>query len=206
MVKLAAMRDFDPARLRDIRIARGMSGIELAKCMEVSPAQIHRLEKGDRRLTVDTLLRYCDALNISVGQLFAPNSLVPVTGVIDSDFEIQPLPPNAPDQILAPPLVEDMSQLAVVRWAASRRFAPMRDHAVFYNRHEQGVPDFAWDKRCVIVRADGSQCLGWPTRQSGSVHINVGSGPVEFDVEVVWASAVVAVMPPFAIDALQPPI
>ncbi len=173
--------------------------------MGVSPAQIHRLEHGDRRLTVNALMRYCQAIDISVGQVFAPNVWVPVTGVIDSDFEIQPLPPDAADQILAPPLVEDMSQLAVVRWAAGRRFAPMRDHAVFYTRHENGVPDSAWDKRCVILRSNGTQCLGWPTQQNGSVHIDVGDGPVDFNVDIVWASPVIAVMPPFAIADLQPP-
>jgi transcriptional regulator with XRE-family HTH domain len=200
------MQNFDPGQLRTNRLRQEISATEVARRMMVSPAQIHRLENGDRRLTVDTLILYCDAIHISVGQLFAPNVMVPVTGVIDSDFEIQPLPPNAPDQILAPPLMEDMSQVASVRWAASRRFAPMRDHAVFYDRHENGIPEFAWDKRCVILRRNGSQCLGWPTQQNGSVHINFGEGPVDFDVDVVWASPVIAVMPPFAIAGLQLPM
>lgn len=200
------MRDFDPGQLRDNRSRLGLSATEVARRMDISPAQVHRLETGDRRLTVNTLIRYCDAIGISVGQLFAPNTLVPVTGVIDSDFEIQPLPPDASGQILAPPLMEDMSQVAAVCWAASRRFAPMRDHAVFYNRHEGGIAEFAWDKRCVILRRDGSQCLGWPTRQNGSVHIDVGDGPVDFNVEIIWAAPVIAVMPPFAIENLQPPV
>ena len=199
------MRDFDPARLRAHRTRQGVSATEVARRMGVSPAQVHRLEKGDRRLTIDALMRYCKAIDISVGQLFTPNVRIPVTGVIDSDFEIQPLPPDTADQILAPPLMEDMSQMAAVRWAASRRFAPMRDHAVFYNRHEGGVPEFAWNKRCLIMRRDGTQCLGWPTQQNDSVHIDVGNGPVDFNVEIVWASPVIAVMPPFAIEALQPP-
>lgn len=200
------MEGFDPGQLRANRTRLGFSATEVARRMAVSPAQVHRLENGDRRLTVDALLSYCAAIGISVGQLFAPNVHVPVTGVIDSEFEIQPLPPAADNQILAPPLMEDMSHVAVVRWAASRRFAPMRDHAVFYDRHELGVPDFAWQKRCVIVRSNGSQCLGWPVQHNGSVHIDVGNGPVDFNAEIVWASPVIAVMPPFAVDRLQPPI
>lgn len=200
------MRNFDPGQLRANRLRLGISATEVARRMAVSPAQIHRLENGDRRLTVDALICYCDAIGIGVGQLFAPNVLVPVTGVIDSEFEIQPLPPDAADQILAPPLMEDMSHVAVVRWAASRRFTNMRDHAVFYNRHENGIPDSAWDKRCVILRSNGTQCLGWPTLQNGSVHIGFGNGPVDFNVEIAWASPVIAVMPPFAIEGLQPPV
>lgn len=199
------MNPFDPTQLRVHRARLGLSATEVARRMSVSPAQIHRLENGDRRLTVEKLLLYCAAIGIRVGQLFAPNVYVPVTGVIDSEFEIQPLPPDAEDQILSPALMDDMSQIATVRWAASRRFAAMRDHAVFYNRHDNGVPEYAWDKRCVIVRRDGTQCLGWPTRTKRGVHIDFGNGPTDFDVEITWASPVLAVMPPFAIDRLLPP-
>ena len=197
--------EFEPAQLKIQRSLKNMTASEVAKRMGVSPAQINRLEKGERRLTVDTLIAYCNAIDISVGKLFTPNVWVPIAGVVDSDFEIQPLPPSAPGQVLAPPLMNDMSEVAAVRWAASRRFAPMRDHTVFFNRHQDGVPDFAWNKRCVIMRNDGSQCLGWPIEQNGSVHIDVGDGPVEFNVDVAWASPVMAVIPPFAIANLQPP-
>ena len=199
------MKSFDPSLLKANRLRLQISATDVAKRLGVSPAQVHRIENGDRRLTVDTLLGYCDAIGISVGQLFAPNVWVPITGVIDSEFEIQALPPEAPNEILSPPLMDNMSRVAAVRWAASRRFAPMKDHAVFYERHNLGVPDFAWGKRCVIVRGDDSQCLGWPIQQSGSVHIDVGNGPVDFDVDITWASPVIAVIPPFAIAALLPP-
>lgn len=196
---------FDPEQLRSLRTRKKITATELARRMAISPAQVHRLEKGDRRLTVDSLIDYCDALEVSVGQLFTPNVWVPVTGVIDSDFEIQPTPPNTPDKTLAPPLTGDMSKVAALRWAASRRFEPMRDHIVYFSRHEEGVPDYAWNKRCLVMRQDGSQCLGWPIEQNNSVHIDVGDGPVEFNVEITWASPVIAVMPPFAIESLQPP-
>ncbi len=205
MVTCVGMSEFEPHQLRTHRLLKGITATEVAKRMGVSPAQIHRLEKGDRRLSVDNLIAYCHAIDISVGQLFAPNVWVPVTGVIDSDFEIQPLPPDSSDQMLAPPLMDNMSQVAAVRWAASRRFAPMRDHAVFFNRHENGVPSVAWKTRCVVMRKDGSQCLGWPVEQNGSVHIDVADGPSEFNVDLVWASPVIAVMPPFAIANLQAP-
>lgn len=199
------MLKFDPERLRNFRANQNVTAVDLAKRMGVSPAQIHRLEKGTRRLTVEALIEYCKALEVSVGQLFAPNVWVPITGVIDSDFEIQPIPPDTPDRTLAPPLTADMSNIAAIRWAASRRFEPMRNHIVFYRRHEEGIPEYAWNKRCLVMRKDGSQCLGWPIEKNGSVHIDVGDGPVEFDVDIIWASPAIAVMPPFAIEALQPP-
>ena len=200
------MTTFDPSQLRTLREQQKVRASEMARRMQTSPAQIHRLETGQRRLTVDALIQYCAALGVNPGNLFTPNTWVPITGVIDSDFEIQPLPPDSPHQTLAPPLTRDMSSVGALRWAAIRRFQPMRDHVVFYRRFEPGVPDFAWNKRCLVMREDGTQCLGWPIKTGNTVHFDVGDGgPVEFDVGIVWASPVIAVMPPFAIEDLQMP-
>lgn len=199
------MSKFDPSQLSALRRSKNVTAAELARRMGTSPAQIHRLEKGLRRLTVDTLISYCTALSVSMGNLFAPNEWVPVTGVIDADFEIQPLPPNSPDRTLAPMLTTDMTGVGALRWAAGRRFQAMLDHVVFYKRNVEGVPDYAWNKRCLIIRGDGRQCLGWPIKTNNNIHIDFSNGPHEFDVEITWASPVIAVMAPFAIDELQAP-
>lgn len=194
------MSSFDPGQLRALRKSIGLTAAEVARRMHVSPAQVHRLEKGLRRLTVDGLIEYCHALRVSPGSLFTTHVPVPISGTIDSDFEIQPLPTGAAATTLAPPLVADMSRVAALRWEASRRFQPMRDHLVFYQQPSTaGVAEFAWNKRCLVMRDNGSQCLGWPIKDNNSVHIDVGDGPVEFNVEVRWAAPVIAVMPPFAI-------
>ena len=200
------MPKFDHNQLRVLRNTKNLTAAELARRMGTSPAQIHRLEKGLRRLTVESLIDYCDAVGVTPGSLFTSNVWVPITGVIDSEFEIQPLPPTSADKTLAPPITKDLSSVAALRWAASRRFQPMRDHIVFYQRtNEGGVPDIAWNKRCLVMRKDGSQCLGWPIKDGTKAHIDVGDGPAEFNVEIVWASPVIAVMPPFAIEELQAP-
>ncbi|MEM1435294.1 MAG: helix-turn-helix domain-containing protein [Pseudomonadota bacterium] len=197
---------FDPARLRTLRKSRGITAVELATRMSLSPAQIHRIEKGQRRLTVDGLLAYCHALGTEIGALFRPHIEVPVTGVIDSEFQIQPLPPDSPALTPAPPLISDMQSVAALRWAASRRFQPMLDHLVFYKPYAgDPMPEFAWNKRCLITRRDGSECLGWPIRDQDRAHIDVGDGPVEFSVEIIRAAPVIAVMPPFAIEGLVTP-
>ena len=192
------MHRFKPEILRRLRLQKGTSASWVARRMGVSPAQVHRLENGDRRLTVDALVSYCEALAVDPSRLLARNTWIPITGVIDSEFEIKSAAPDSEDKVLAPPFTDDMSSLAGVRWAPSRRFAPMRGHVAFYRNHEEGVPDIAWDKRCVITRADSSQCLGWIVKQGGSVHIDSGDGPVEFGVVVSWASPILCVMAPWA--------
>lgn len=200
------MQRFDPTQLRSLRKAQGITAVELARRLGTSPAQVHRLEKGLRRLTVDALISYCAALGADVGSLFRADVRVPITGTIDSEFQVQSLPPGSVDETPAPPLSSDMSSVAALRWAASRRFQPMLDHLVFYTTSPiAGVPELPWNKRCLIERSDGSRCLGWPIRDQDRAHIDVGNGPVEFSVEIARAWPVIAVMPPFAIDELKLP-
>ncbi|CAN0568318.1 unnamed protein product, partial [Laminaria digitata] len=191
------MTNFEPEKLRALRKAKQITAAELARRMNTSPAQVHRLEKGLRRLTVDALINYCDALDINLGSLFASNVWVPVTGVIDSDFEVHPLTPHNDNRTLAPLLTPERGTIAALRWAASRRFQPMRDHIVFYERKNDSDLEIPWNKRCLVEREGGSQCLGFPIRTEDSAHIDFGSGPVEFDVSIRQAWPVIAVMPPF---------
>lgn len=200
------MTTFNPEQLRALRKAKRITAVEMARRMGTSPAQVHRLEKGLRRLTVDALIGYCDALGINLGSLFASNIWVPVSGEIDSEFEVHPLTAHTDNRTLAPPLAPDQDTIAALRWAASRRFQPMRDHIVFYERKKEYADEIPWNKRCLIEREGGSQCLGFPIRTEDMVHIDFGNGPVEFDVQIRAAWPVIAVMPPFAIEQLQMPL
>jgi transcriptional regulator with XRE-family HTH domain len=56
-------------RIREIREARNMSQEQLAKKMDTSGAQIDRLEKGQRKLTLEWILRLCAALDVSADEL-----------------------------------------------------------------------------------------------------------------------------------------
>lgn len=199
------MLKFDPKQLKDLRIRKKIKASALAKKMDVSPAQVHRLENGDRRLTVDALFSYCQALGITPGQLLVPNTWVPILGAISSDFEVRPIALDAGERTLAPPLTDDMDRLAALRWEPAKRFAPMRDHLAFFGQHDEGVPQRAWNQRCLITRADDTQCLGWPIKQGNKVHIDTSDGQVEFDAEIRWASPILSVIAPWAIEQLQPP-
>ena len=197
------MQHFDPKQLRELRIRKGIRASALAKQMGVSPAQVHRLENGDRRLTVDALFAYCQALDLTPGHLLTPNIWVPILGAIQSDFEVKPISQGTPNRCLAPPLCDFMDNLAALRWEPAKRFAPRRDHLAFFNQHEEGVPERAWNQRCLITRADQTQCVGWPIQQGNKTHIDTSDGQVEFDAQIQWASPIISVMPPFAVENLN---
>jgi transcriptional regulator with XRE-family HTH domain len=59
------------AQLRKIRISRGLSLTEVAHQAEVTKGFLSQLERGLTSVSVPTLLRLCDVLQIGVGELFA---------------------------------------------------------------------------------------------------------------------------------------
>ena len=200
------MTKFDPAVLAALRKDRGLTLTSMAKKLQQSPAQIHRLENGQRRVTVDLLLRYCDALGIEIGQLFEKDLMVPIIGVINAEYEVLPLPPNTPYQTRAPRLVPDPERLAAIRWEPAKRFSQMHGHLCFFYADVEGIPDAAWNQRCVIRRRNGTQRTGWPVREGDQMHIDNTGGAVEFNVDIAWASPILAVFAPITLDpSVLPP-
>ncbi len=194
------MKDFDPAVLSSLRKDRGLTMTALAKKLQQSPAQVHRLENGQRRVTIDLLLRYCYALGVDIRQLFEQEILVPIIGVINAEYEVLPLPPNTPSQTRAPGIVPDPERLAAILWEPAKRFSQMHGHLCFFYADVEGIPNAAWNQRCVIRRRNGTQRTGWPVREGGQMHIDNADGAVEFNVDIEWASPILAVVAPITFD------
>ncbi|MFF8474261.1 helix-turn-helix domain-containing protein [Streptomyces sp. NPDC015414] len=58
-------------QLREIRLSRGLSLTEVAHRADVTKGFLSQLERGLTNVSVATLLRVCDVLQIGVGELFA---------------------------------------------------------------------------------------------------------------------------------------
>ncbi|MFF9472019.1 helix-turn-helix domain-containing protein [Streptomyces roseolus] len=67
----AALEASTGARLRKIRLDRGLSLTEVAHRAEVTKGFLSQLERGLTSVSVPTLLRVCEVLRIGVGELFA---------------------------------------------------------------------------------------------------------------------------------------
>ncbi|MFF8571673.1 helix-turn-helix domain-containing protein [Streptomyces sp. NPDC015140] len=59
------------AQLRKIRLSRGLSLTEVAHRADVTKGFLSQLERGLTSVSVPTLLRVCDVLQIGVGELFS---------------------------------------------------------------------------------------------------------------------------------------
>ncbi|MBI1179359.1 MAG: helix-turn-helix domain-containing protein [Alphaproteobacteria bacterium] len=192
-----------PINLERLREARQMKGLTLQKVaarMGISPPQVQRLETGERRMTIDMLEDYCAAVGLSPLTLFSGDVHVPIIGVIDVHSNILPVPAGSPSSTRAPHIVPDPQRLAAVRWEARTRFELMTGHLAFFLADVKGVPDYAWGRRCLLRRADGTQRIGWPFREDGQIHINETTGQVEFNVRLEWASPILAMVAPQVLE------
>ncbi|MBO6703748.1 MAG: helix-turn-helix transcriptional regulator [Pseudomonadales bacterium] len=199
------MDNFNPITLKLLRKQRRISVADIATAMDVSVAQIHRLENGERRLTVDTLLRFCNVLDLDICQLFAEHRKIPVNGIVNSDYEVLPTPPQSEQQISLPAILPGINRVAALRWEPSGHISGMAGHILLYYNHHEGIPERAWGTRCFIAKRDGYQCVGWPMKDESATHIEIPEGRTQFNVELEWASPILAVLAPSAVNILQMP-
>ena len=197
------METFEPTQLKRLRLQQGLTITALAERLGTSTTQVHRLENGLRRLTVTMLFEFCEALNSSPADLFEFSGSVPVTGIVDDAYEVLPLTPSSPKQVVSPRLVQDMQNVAALGWEPKNQLMPMHGHYMFYYAHDDGVPEHAWGNRCLLLLQDGRQRIGWPIQDGASTHIDNHEGRTEFNVELIWASPILAVVPPFLMNRLK---
>src|SRR5690242_1244217 len=103
-------------RIRDLRKQRGLTLQALGELCGMSVQQIHRLERGHRRLTVEMLEQICNGLGVDMFALVRNAEQVPVLGVLDHEFTVHPLPPNSEVTVPAPYLGVDPKRLGAYRW------------------------------------------------------------------------------------------
>lgn len=188
--------------LRDARTRSGLTLAQMGERLGVAASQIQRIEKGKRRITLDVLERYCDILDLDIIDVIRGEIRVPIIGVIDGGSNVLPLTPNTDYTTRAPNIVPRPERLSAIRWEAGGQFSPMFGHLLFFYGDVEGVPDNAWNHRCLIRRPDGTQRTGWPVRKEGQTHIDdVVAGRAEFNVDISWASPILAVMPPDGVYA-----
>lgn len=187
---------FKPELLRAMRLQRKLTLKQVAARVGVDPAQILRLESGERRMTIDMLAAYCAALRVSATELLRGEVRVPVIGVVDARSNILPLPDGTTEWTRVPYFVSQPTRLAAVRWETRDRLELMNGSHEFFYADVEGIVPQAWNSRCVIRRSDGTQRIGWLLRKGGQTHVSDNLGNVEFDLQVIRASPVLVMLAP----------
>lgn len=65
-----------PNHLRDFRVAAGLSQPDLAKAADTNVQNVSRIERGERKLTVEWAEKFAPHLKISAGELMFPDSKI----------------------------------------------------------------------------------------------------------------------------------
>ncbi|MGE0668846.1 MAG: helix-turn-helix domain-containing protein [Sphingomonadales bacterium] len=183
-------------RIRELRKERGLTLQALGEMCGMSVQQIHRLERGHRRLTVAMLEQICEGMGVDMFSLVRGTVQVPVLGVLDHEFTVHPLPPNAEVTVPAPYLGVDPKRLGAYRWHPRTRIANMEGQRIYFRRDIEGIDPDAWGHRSIITLADGTQRMGWLERQGDQFHLGQTQGITELNITPVWASKVLGVLPP----------
>lgn len=58
-------------RLKEERLRRHLTQEELSEIVELTPAFIGHIERGDRSLSLDTLVKLCNALGVTIDYLLS---------------------------------------------------------------------------------------------------------------------------------------
>lgn len=77
-------------RLKQLRKERGMSGIEIAKRLGITPQYYYDIEKGERRLTTEIASKLADILETTVDYLIGKTDTNHFVAETKSPYEISP--------------------------------------------------------------------------------------------------------------------
>lgn len=126
-------------RIADFRIQKNLTLQALAERVGTTKSQIDKLEKGERRLTVDWLQRIADALNLPVTSFFAPDASAPLTNALsDAALSLYEAPPLQRDpSSLRPAIAEG---IALPPLPVHGRSDPLTDMLTGMDRIMSAVP------------------------------------------------------------------
>lgn len=150
-------------RLEQLRELRGMTQAQLAELAHTTASQIGKLERGERRLTVDWQQRLARALDCAAGDLMAEGDMlsVPIKFAIaaaDSDTAIEQ--PSEPfERLAALPRLHAPHQCVAARvedHSADRLYPP---GSVLIVRQIAYLPKLTVGQKIVVSR-DGEALVG----------------------------------------------
>lgn len=186
-------------KLKSLREERGWTHEKAAEEMGVSRSQFIKLERGERRLTIQYINQAAKAFGIRPADIIEDmdDNTVPLMGYIGAGSEIMPdmeqVPPEGLDQIHIPfPLPEDMIALEV---KGDSMLPVYKDGHVLIVYAEQKKPIAAFYGEDAAVRTtDGRRFLKTIVKGSPITLMSFNAAPIE-NVGLEWVGEIFAVLP-----------
>lgn len=190
-------------RIRKARKDAGLSQGELGKQFGITREAVSLWEADTNAPTMDKLGTIAKRLGVSAewlltGKGAANQPRVAVAGYVGAGAEVHPIDdfPGGSGLEMVPPPPGETNCVAVRIRGDSMH--PLQDGwLVFYSRDQDGVPDDAVGKVCVVKVKDGPTLIKTLRRGSGKNRWTLESwnGPTRENVVLEWASRVLDIRP-----------
>ncbi|WP_194287567.1 XRE family transcriptional regulator [Agrobacterium sp. ICMP 6402] len=186
-------------KLKSLREERGWTHEKAAEEMGVSRSQFIKLERGERRLTIQYINQAARAFGIRPSDILEDmdDNTVPLMGYIGAGAEIMPemeqVPPEGLDQIHVPfPLPDEMIALEV---RGDSMLPVYKDGHVIIVYAEQKKPMSSFYGEDAAVRTtDGRRFLKTIVKGSPITLMSFNAAPIE-NVGLEWVGEIFAVLP-----------
>lgn len=181
-------------RIKELRLARGLTQGELADMIGTSTQSVHRLEQGKQPLTTEWMELFASALDVPVTDLIADPPTVPIEGFIEGGQTVKkldvgkladapPLPESGPVALLRAVEVRDDSL-----WPAYRR-----GDLLYYRTAEQ-VDESCIGRDCVVEAETGEQLIAQVlpgSAEPGHYRLRDFRSPSDTETSLAWAAPII---------------
>lgn len=179
------------SRIRKIRESKQLTLQQVAERARTSHQQIQRLEKGERKLTVEWLQRLADALDTTVSDLLGSSGdvTVPIIGWVGNG-EVVTFDESGELGSTEAPTSDEGVVALVVR--GDSMWPKYEDGAVLLFELTDQVAADCFGRTCVVQTVEGQTFVKrvQPGSEDGRYRLVSLRAPELQDVELVWASRV----------------
>lgn len=187
-------------KLKDLRTAAGMTHEQAAEAMGVSRSQFIKLERGERRLTVDYINQAAKAFGVRPADVIEGDlpEGIPLMGYIGAGAEIEPdfeqVPPEGLDQIAFEiPLPEGLIAFQV-RGDSMLPFYKDGHIVVVWENQKKPLEAF-YGEEAVVRTSSGRRYLKTIERGIAGINLRSFNAPAIENQKLEWIGEIFAVMP-----------
>lgn len=194
-------------KLKSLRDERGWTHEKAAEEMGVSRSQFIKLERGERRMTIDYINRAAKAFGLRPADIVDDmnDNTVPLVGYIGAGSEILPefeqIPPEGLEQISVPfPLPDEMIALEV---RGDSMLPVYKDGHVLIVYAEQKRPLQAfYGEEAAVRTSDGRRFLKTIMKGSPITLMSFNAAPIE-NISLEWIGEIFATIPRLQVKRVE---
>jgi repressor LexA len=187
-------------KLKELRTAAGMTHEQAAEAMGVSRSQFIKLERGERRLTVDYINQAAKGFGVRPSDVIDEEmpSGIPLMGFIGAGAEIEPefeqVPPEGLDQVTFEIPLPDGLIAFQIRGDSMLPFYKDGHIVVVWEQQKRPIEAF-YGEEAVVRTSSGRRFLKTIERGIAGINLRSFNAPVIENQKIEWIGEIFAVMP-----------